>query len=61
MGGDQAHQTIDYKGDNENDKQFGQLGVEELLAVGNLVVQHFGEEPAFLEYSPSQGQNKSRG
>ncbi len=43
-----------------NDDQVRQLGVEELLAVDDPLVQHPAQEPAFLEPAPSHGQEKLR-
>ena len=51
--GDHAQQATEYKGDNCNDDQLGQLGVDELLAVGNPFVQHLAQE-AVLPGTQSQ-------
>ena len=56
--GDEPQQTAEHKGDQGNHDQVRQFGAEELLAVGDPLVQHLAQEAAFLEPTPSHGKEE---
>jgi hypothetical protein len=52
-GGGETQQAAENKGDDRNDNQARQLGVDELLAVVDPLVEDPAQEPAFAGTSPS--------
>jgi hypothetical protein len=54
----ETQQAAEHKGDDRNHNQPWQLGVDELLAIVDPLIEDPAKEPALLEPAPAQHQNE---